>query len=62
MKTLDKFCSDLRDAVATAEVLTIEDDVGKMPDELKMLVGKAEHHLDGVKGLLKRMKGKIEGH
>ena len=59
MGELTKFIKDLRTDVATAAMVTIADDVGTLPIEIGTKVGKCEHHLDGVKSLIKRMKSKI---
>lgn len=59
MGELAKFIKDMRELVATASMLTISDDVGTMPQEVSTKVSKCEHHLDGVKSLIKRMKVKI---
>ena len=59
MGELAKFIKDLRESVATASMITISDEVGTLPQELGTKVGKCEHHLDGVKSLIKRMKQKV---
>ena len=60
MGELAKFTKDLRETVATASMVEVSDDVGTLPQEIGTKVGKCEHHLDGVKSLIKRMKGKIQ--
>ena len=59
MGELAKFIKDIRELVATASMLTVSHDVGTMPQELSTNVTKCEHHLDGVKSLIKSMKVKI---
>ena len=55
-----KFVKNVRSEVATASVLTVADDVGAYAKKLGDLVNKCEHHLDGLKSLVKRMKQKIQ--
>ena len=59
MGELAKFVKNLREDQATASLLGVADDVGTMPQTIGTLVGKCEHHLDGVKSLIKRMKVRV---
>ena len=59
MKELGKFIAQIREQLCLAETISVKDDVGDMPEQLELLIPKAEHHLDGAKSLMKRMRPKV---
>ena len=58
--TLGKFLDDMREFAATAGVLTADDDLGDYPKEMQKYTNVASNHLDGAKGIKKRMLAKLQ--
>ena len=49
----------MRSNLALAETLTASDDLGKLPGKLEEMIKQAEIHIDGMKGMLKRLASKL---
>jgi len=55
LTTLGKVMDDIREKLATAECVTASDDLADLPEHIEELIRVAGNHLDGIKGMKKRL-------
>jgi hypothetical protein len=55
LKTLGTVMDDIREKLATAECVTASDDLGELPDQITELIRVSGNHLDGIKGMKRRL-------
>lgn len=55
LKTLADLMADIRSKLAVCECIEAGDDLGKLPAEMDKFCQLAETHLDGIKGMKKRL-------
>lgn len=62
LKTLDGVVTDIRSKLAVAECIEKDDELGKLPAEIDRFIQLAETHMDGIRGMRKRLSALVSSH
>jgi hypothetical protein len=57
---LEGFVDALRTLICTGQALKMDDDLEDLPAQCTARIEQSHAHLDGIKGMTKRMKNKLE--